>query len=1850
MKKRIIAIISLSIVAALCLGLAPVVCAQQNANAATVPAYSGTYYKGITATSGDALLGQLHDLIVTTHNYYTSYSDCKTKSILSDPGSKSGTVLEFYTHDDITETKWDVSGGWNREHVWPKSLSNNLWKDVSSGTRNGGTDLHHIRPSEKDLNNARGNCLYGEVSGGTAQYASGTGTLGGYRSGSNTNGVFEPLDNVKGDVARIIMYVYTHYNSASIVHGTADCSAAHGSLPITDVISKDTSDEAWTMLLDWNKNDPVDDIERFRNNAVYDIQGNRNPFIDNEKYANAIWGGEPLVTIPLESISFNPSTVTMTVGQTTKLNVVKTPENANANLSWTSSNESVATVSNDGTVTAKAKGTITITAKDADTEKSAAVTVIVKEVDSITISGTAAKTAYIDGDAFDPTGLTVTAHFSDNSTENIPSSQCEWLDGATQATTLSLGTTSVICKYGSVTQTYNGITVSVDPSIPRPIDMTTLAEGVAYKMVVDHKGLGKFEYMTSTVGENYYLGMTEDRTAAPDVFVEKTGSGFYMYFGSTPKKYINTVISGTHVNLGTAETAETLWYYDTTNKCIATDVSGKGEYYLGSFTKNDGTNIKSFRPSEINYIADYPQNVGVSQYVAFLTTSQIQPENSVSLDKTQMTIFVGNAEKLTAKTVGEGEVKFTSSNVSVATVGTDGTVTAVGIGATTITAEFNGKTATCSVTVLDSVSISSKEESILVGGTVTLTATAGGKVDWSSDNGSVATVDAKGVVTGVSEGTANITATYNGKTATCVVTVSNSVTLEKAETEIIVGGTEQLAVSNATGTVVWSSSDDKIVTVANGLLTAVAEGKATVTATVGSVRATCVVTVKNQLTLTSDATVTLKIGDTHEIKAQGTSALSYISSNTSIATVDNNGVVTAVAVGSATITVKCGNEHKTVTVSVNDGTVVEVEKTETIIYDSFIGFPNSGAYDNYEWKAEKLSGTSFLYNNNAKTLQFTGKGRKCFLANTVAATGKIVSIKINFASDRFNQEQWQVSTSATPFTIVSGEYPTGGTVQTAVATNGTKSLVWTIDGNYTYFALSVISDGATYVTSIEVTYMDKDTGPAPTDKVGIDKTDLSLTVGDTTKLNAVEPTGGVIWSSSDTSVATVAEDGTVTAVAKGTATITVTCGVAKAECTVTVTALDAVEIADTEILLGTKESQSLTFTSSGKVTWTSSDNKVATVDETGVVKAVGVGEVTITATVGAATDTCKVTVAQLVTLNKTSLTLDFGKQEYLQATVLKGTPVWTSSNPEVIFVDNNGLVRAVGVGEATITVTVNGDTATCSVVGVASIVLDKETLELIIGETATLVVVNAESSISWSSDNGSVATVDSASGVVTAVAEGTATITAKSADGKTDTCVVTVRNKLSLDKTEAEILVGETVTLKAVADGAVVWSSSNEEIAKVDDKGVVTGVSEGVVKINATVGKTTVSCSVTVSNAVELKQSFVVIKIGSTQQLEAVKKTGDIEWSSSNETIATVDANGKITGVAEGEITVTAKIGKATATVSVKVVAQDADSVILQSSLSVKVGTSITPQYAATGDVVWSVSEESPKDVVELSNGVVKGLKAGKVTIVATCGKETAACEVTVYHSIVLEETTKELKVDDEVKLIVKEATATIAWTSSDIGIATVSADGTVKALKAGVVTITAKISDDVYAECVITIKLRDSVNLGKTELTLNLGEYYSLSCNASGVVTWKSSDTKVVTVSNGRIFTTGVGKATITAVCGEATATCEVTVVSAVQKFVEAVDALKDIGADSSALKFDALKNAMLWYNSLTTTEKDIEREIIDAKFKELQQAIAQYNADVEKANNEMSSALTALFSPSVAAVAFTALAAAVFVLKKRF
>ena len=340
--------------------------------------YSGSYYNSIDFDLSDGMDGNLRKAItalIKPQGYYTygSLGDDHLSTQLQyadeDP-TNSSNMIYFYTRDSVKKNNSiSGTGNWNREHVWPQANSNGNW-DGNQGTQKCGTDVLHIRPTYETPNGTRGNLRYGDNN------KSGPQTYNNMVYGYKSANYFEPLDEVKGDVARIIMYVWTTYTGYQ----------GYSSIDILSTF------ESYDTLLKWHAQDKPDVLEGNRNNyAEQSIQKNRNPFVDHPELAWRIFGDSASQSVknacieayPLEGYEVEQKTLT-----------------------------------------------------------------------KIEISGEANKKEYFAGEEFDPTGLKVTATYSDGSSKEISNSNCTWTPNP-----LTVGTTTVTCTYNKLTATYSGITV-----------------------------------------------------------------------------------------------------------------------------------------------------------------------------------------------------------------------------------------------------------------------------------------------------------------------------------------------------------------------------------------------------------------------------------------------------------------------------------------------------------------------------------------------------------------------------------------------------------------------------------------------------------------------------------------------------------------------------------------------------------------------------------------------------------------------------------------------------------------------------------------------------------------------------------------------------------------------------------------------------------------------------------------------------------------------------------------------------------------------------------------------------------------------------------------------------------------------------------------------------------------------------------------------------------------------------------------------------------------------------------------------------------------------------------------------
>lgn len=476
------------------------------ADSSTTSYYSGNYYNSIdTSLRGESLRGDkfrkvLAELITTTHTNYTSYAGLANAYKTTDAvPNKSGYITWFYTGTEVKFSGFGGSGGQtNREHVWPKDGGS-----AFSETSECGSDAHHLRPTECNLNSTRGSKSFGEVEQSTknvvnqnksASYGDGTADSLCYTSGS----FFYPAAGYRGATARILMYVQTRWGNKfnlQFVDG-----AGH---------SKTIGD--FKTLMKWHLEEPPTQEEINRNQAVYEIQGNRNPFIDHPEYAayiyseagsyyanngttmanevNALlannnpYGGQ--TNVEPTKLTLDAYSCTLEVGQSRALTLGVVPANGNKSVTWESKDRNVATVDQNGKITAVSTGTATIAAVSKVNAKVAAYCVVTvvkpRSVVMVEVDGTPTKTVYNAGDKFDPTGLTVTVLFDSGDVEDVPLADCKWTDGNTLEETLSAGTTTVKCSCKGVTSDniVSGITVNKVVAAQKTITITVGSFGNA---------------------------------------------------------------------------------------------------------------------------------------------------------------------------------------------------------------------------------------------------------------------------------------------------------------------------------------------------------------------------------------------------------------------------------------------------------------------------------------------------------------------------------------------------------------------------------------------------------------------------------------------------------------------------------------------------------------------------------------------------------------------------------------------------------------------------------------------------------------------------------------------------------------------------------------------------------------------------------------------------------------------------------------------------------------------------------------------------------------------------------------------------------------------------------------------------------------------------------------------------------------------------------------------------------------------------------------------------------------------------------------------------------------------------
>ncbi len=628
------------------------------------------------------------------------------------------------------------------------------------------------------------------------------------------------------------------------------------------------------------------------------------------------------------------------------------------------------------------------------------------------------------------------------------------------------------------------------------------------------------------------------------------------------------------------------------------------------------------------------------------------------------------------------------------------------------------------------------------------------------------------------------------------------------------------------------------------------------------------------------------------------------------------------------------------------------------------------------------------------------------------------------------------------------------------------------------------------------------------------------------------------------------------------------------------------------------------------VTWTTSNPKVATVSSSGVVTAVGNGTAKITAKTvdGGYKASCTVKVVTPVSGIKITSSTDKvynTKSLKLTAQILPSTAsnksvTWSSSNTKVATVSSSGVVYGVGSGSAYIYCKAadGGYTAKFKITvlkktEVTSVKLNTTEKNLYKGSTYQLTSSVSPSNatfkdVTYTSSDTKVLTVDK-NGRVTGVGKGSAYVVCRSVDNKAvyARCLFNIKVRttgVTLNRTSFSIYRTKSYTLKATVlpsdatNKNVTWTSSNPKIASVSSTGVVKAVRPGtaVITCKTANGGYTATCKVTVKQIVEttkieFKQSAYSISSGKSIQLgpriypsDATLK--DCKWTSSDTAIAKVDSKGLVTGVRPGRATITVTLldsgKKDTCTVTVKAVNPtsvklNAASVSIDPGKTYTLKATISPANATEKSVYWKSSNTSIASVS--SNGVVKGLKPGKVTITCTtrANNKKATCTVTVkpikISKVTLNRTSLTLNYGKTytLKATISPSNATnksVKWTSSNTKVVTVTSAGKIKAVGTGKAYVTCKPADGGSgkgAVCLVEVKKIEVIGilLNQTSLVMDRGATYTLKATvlpataSNKKVKWVSTNTKVATVdSTGKIIAKGKGTCEIRAISTDGT------------------------------------------------------------------------------------------------------------------
>ncbi|MEP7345660.1 MAG: Ig-like domain-containing protein, partial [Gemmatimonadaceae bacterium] len=789
----------------------------------------------------------------------------------------------------------------------------------------------------------------------------------------------------------------------------------------------------------------------------------------------------------------------------------------------------------------------------------------------------------------------------------------------------------------------------------------------------------------------------------------------------------------------------------------------------------------------------------------------------------------------------------------------------------------------------------------------------------------------------------------------------------------------------------WRSLQPSIVSVSDGNITAITAGSAMIVARYGAAidTATIVVSTEKVHLQVWPSALSASLGDTVTFTAQlvtargvalGVPQVTWAASDSQSLTLVGDGHAEMREVGNVDVIARLGTMTATASVSVLIATVssVTVTPSSAVINVGLTVDLNARVLDNYGRPVvlKKVVWSS----SNPAVATVTNSG----IVRGVSPGGVIITAtsggKSGTATITVSQPSSSVTLDLAPVTITvgfplqavatprdaSGTPVTGRTIvyqssNPAVASVSTSGAIVGIVAGVT--DISATCDG--HMATVQLTVQNQIVGSvailpfAPTLQQG---SSAALVADVKDQLGQAMPGAVVTWTAQSPAIATVSPSGVVTGVQFGTATVTAESGglATPGQVTVTSIAVASVQVSPSTVFLNqTTQLSATAFNAAGQpivgaiFAWSVTGPAIASVSALGVVSGIAIGTTTVTATSDGQSGSATITVSDAppavvdsVNLTVNSLILLPGEVTQAVATTFDSTGSlltgrlisWSSLNPTLATVSASGLITALAAGSVTISATAEGVSGFATIIvsppPVAFVTATLPATPLLPGLNAQLTVIltDAQSivltgrSIAYSSSNTAVATV-SASGLVHAVAAGTASVTVLS-EGVSATVAITVQPAplltaytVTVTLNASAIQVGQTSQGTAVVKDSLgntlsgqtlTWSSANASVATVSSSGLVTAVGAGAATISAsTSGKT----GTATLNVTPLPPVLVTVSMGATslivgQSLQASAVAKDAQnqvvpgvtfvWSVSSSSVLSVSATGMVSAVAVG--------------------------------------------------------------------------------------------------------------------------------------------------------------------------------------------------------------------------------------------------------------------------------------------------------------------------------------------------------------